>query len=421
MNDMRTHTRALFLTTLLLLPATGCSDRNPGVHQFSESIEDGVPVARNTGGPRHEGELFDFEQVATLHQDTGVPESLLYPGQTRTWDAKGFVMDEAGWFYVQDRGNCRLAVFDPGGRYARGIGRRGDGPGEFGFPHLTGITPDGLLEVFDDSLHRISFFRTDGLLQEVLTLTAGSGRVWYNFADDTFTERHYLMGKVEEITTEAAGFRTFNRAGDILGQASTPAIELYYDYYWAGHKGGVGGESLPFTSDPDMSWAGTRGVCLINGREPAVWCYHTDGTLLRKIILDLPVQMVTRADRLRYTADLEAQIAGAGGDVLDRLMAVRETLVFPRTRSNWRSISVDDRGYLWLEVPEWEVDIHGVGEGCLFQVLSPDGEFLGSARAPAAGRIMNGHLLGVVSDRETGREEYVAWRLDPRPEGFVYP
>jgi hypothetical protein len=82
---------------------------------------------------------------------------------------------------------------------------------------------------------------------------------------------------------------------------------------------------------------------------------------------------------------------------------------------------VDDRGYIWLEVPEWDEDLSGYGEGCLYQVVSPEGEYLGSTRAPTDGRIMNGHLLGILRDRATGREDYMVWRLNPRPEGFVYP
>jgi len=329
-------------------------------------------------------------------------------------------MDSDGRFYVQDRGNHRIAVFDPGGRYTRGIGRRGDGPGEFGFPYLTGLV-DGLLEVFDGALQRITWFRTDGTLSEVLSLPVGGSRVWFNRADTTFTTRQFPSEKMEEITTVAAGFRTFSRTGDAIGQASSAPIELSYDYYWAGHKGGVGGASLPFTCDPDMSWAGTRGFYLINGKDPVIWHYRSDGTLLRKITLELPARRVTRLDRLRHIADLEEQISEAGGDVLDRLLAVRETLVFPRIRSRWRSISVDDHGFIWLEAPEWDADLRGYGEGCLYQVLSPEGEFLGSTRAPAAGRIMAGHLLGIISNGETGEEEHVAWRLDPRPEGFIYP
>ena len=106
---------------------------------------------------------FHYERVVLLAQDPDSPESLLYPGATRPWDETGFLMDEKGWFYVQDRGNDRLAVFDPVGRYEHSIGRGGRGPGEFSFLHLTGLS-DGILEVYDEALHRITFFRTDGAL-----------------------------------------------------------------------------------------------------------------------------------------------------------------------------------------------------------------------------------------------------------------
>jgi hypothetical protein len=82
---------------------------------------------------------------------------------------------------------------------------------------------------------------------------------------------------------------------------------------------------------------------------------------------------------------------------------------------------VDDRGYIWLEVPEWDEDFTGEGEGCLYHLLSPEGEFLGIIRAPAAGRIMKGHLLGVLKDSQTGADIYAAWRLVAQSEGFIYP
>jgi len=195
---------------------------------------------------------------------------------------------------------------------------------------------------------------------------------------------------------------------------------MYYAYYWAGHKGGVGGEDLPFTSHPAMAWA-ADGIYLIDGQNPVVAHFALDGTPIRRITLDLPDQPVTRADQLRYIQDLETRIAEAAGDEFDVLTATRETLTFPEKRSHWSGIQVDDAGFLWLEVPEWDQALDGYGVGRLYQVLSPDGEYLGTTRAPAAGRVLRGHLLGVRIDPRTGREDYIAWRLLPQAEGFVYP
>ncbi|MFC1500205.1 6-bladed beta-propeller [Candidatus Zixiibacteriota bacterium] len=352
---MKTRTTRQLSAILTIILLTGCAEQGPGPHRFEKDLEDGAMVVVNHGAPRFEGDLFRFEQRVMLIQDTEVPASLLYPGPTRPWDEKGFLMDEEGSFYVQDRGNDRIAVFDPAGRYERSIGRSGDGPGEFAFPHLTGIN-DGMLEIYDEALHRIIFYQIDG---------------------------------------------TFS------GSVPSPV--------------GGGGADIPFTSYPSMAFASGRGIYLTTGMDPVLFHHRHDGLLIRKITLDLPVRRVTRSDRLRYMADLEHQIADAEGDDLDLLMAMRETLIFRPAGSHWRAITIDDSGFIWLEVPEWDEALNGEGDGCLFQILSPEGEFLGSTRAPASGRIMNGYLLGVVRDRQTGREDYVAWRLNPRAAGFVYP
>jgi hypothetical protein len=197
---------------------------------------------------------------------------------------------------------------------------------------------------------------------------------------------------------------------------------MYYAYEWIGHKGGIGGADIPFTSYPAMAWAPDRGVYLINGKQPIVWHYQSAGTLLKRITLDLPDRRVTAQDRRRYTEDLQRRVEESEGDEHDALLATLRTLTFSDTKSHWSSIAVDDQGYIWLEVAVWPDRPDSQQEATtLFQLLSPEGEFLGWTRAPAAGRVMNGHLLAVVVDPETGREDHIVWRLIPAAAGFEYP
>jgi hypothetical protein len=404
------------LCGLLLL---GCGGQREQ-HTFSLFIEEGVQVVANSGGARFEGDLFTYEHIAQLSQDQQVPESLLYPGDTRQWDEKGFLMDTEGWFYVQDRGNGRVAVFNPSGQYARSIGRRGRGPGEFSFLHMTGIIGD-ILEIYDEAQHRITFFRTDGELDGTMTSPVGGVRIYFNRADSTLVARSYLREAREDITMVAAGFRTITRDGEPVGQAHTPPIEMSYAYEWAGHKGGVGGADIPFTSNPAMAWTPDRGIFLINGKTPVVWHFGYDGTLVKEIRLDLTAQPVTAEDRRRFARDLERQVEESTGDEQNVLRATLRTLTFAETKSFWKSIMVDDQGYIWLEKASCLDGAESPEEtGTAFQILSPEGEFLGSTRAPATGRVMNGHLLAVVADPETGREDHMVWRLVPAVTGFDY-
>lgn len=64
--------------------------------------------------------------------------------------------------YVLDRGNHRVLVFDPRGRYVRRIGRRGQGPGELMGPIAMTVTRAGEVVVADLGRRAYSVFGTDG-------------------------------------------------------------------------------------------------------------------------------------------------------------------------------------------------------------------------------------------------------------------
>jgi len=91
-----------------MLQLTQCSSDRAISHSFKVEEIDGVLIAVNTGGPRFAEELFSCEQVLTLKQDSSQPESLLNQPESIT-------MDERGFFYIQDSGNRRIAVFDSTG------------------------------------------------------------------------------------------------------------------------------------------------------------------------------------------------------------------------------------------------------------------------------------------------------------------
>lgn len=74
-----------------------------------------------------------------------------------------FIVDDTGNFYISDRKEDHIKVFDGTGRYLRTIGRHGQGPGEFeGIAGLSIVSMTGELVVYDVLQMRFSFFKTDG-------------------------------------------------------------------------------------------------------------------------------------------------------------------------------------------------------------------------------------------------------------------
>lgn len=403
---------------VLLLAAAGCSNTPPDGHRFREYVENGVEVAENSGGPRFADDLFTYEELVTLQQDTSHPESLIYHSGRPLfpWDEKGFFVDEQGRYFIRDRGNYRIAVFDPVGCYERSIGRQGQGPGElsdaFDMIDLSG----GILEVYDVAMSRTSWFATDGGF-----IRSVRGRGWPVPGQDAFL-RIAEAGEydVDQNLSLCAGFLAATAQGDTLGFIQTEQVRHKYAFASpAGGRGGMSRPDLPFTSRPVTRLLTDGSVILTTGIEPVLHWYCIDGSLQKRIVLGFPPRPVTAADRQAFIADLESRMASAEGVEREHLAQMRDAVPFPEYRTFCSYIFLDDKGYLWLEVYEEAYERAARG-GVLYHVLSPGGEYLGDTRAPAVGRVMRDRLLGQVTDPQSGQEEFLVWRLTSRIEDFRY-
>ncbi len=83
----------------------------------------------------------------------------------------GFNTDEDGNFYVSDVGARRIQKYDPDGKYLLTIGRKGQGPGEFGSVSLVRFDKDNNLYTIDAGNSRISFFDKDGKYLRQIRMT----------------------------------------------------------------------------------------------------------------------------------------------------------------------------------------------------------------------------------------------------------
>ena len=404
---MRLRQPLLLLIFLFPFILPGCSDKQIKQHTFYEYVEDGVSIAANTGGPKYEGDLFRYKKVVTLQQDPDRPESFLYQSRSFIRTEKGFFLDEDGRFYVNDSGGARIAVYDATGRFERAIGRRGEGPGEFVLCELYELS-DGVLKIYDHSLHRTTCYRTDGTLMEMVR---GRGRYYQDHELFVRFEgpAHYDDNGHLWLGT---GFLAMTAGMDTFGTAKTREIRIKYAFSTPGHgKGGMSRPDMPFTARPFGRYFHDGSVLLTDGVEPVLWWYWLDGSIRKRIDLGLSMQSVTQQDIRRFYRDLDEQITTADDNTKVYLEWMRNAVVFPEYKTLWNHISVDDEGYIWLEGYEMDFEQRDKGGGFTYYLLNPEGEYLGTTRAPAVGRIIRGLFMG----------DYVVWRLVPQPEGFIYP
>ena len=413
--DNRRH--QVLLMSLFFSMLIGCSDKQLGKHAFEVYSDGDIPVAANTGGPKYGEDLFKFEKVVTLQEDPGRPDSYLYQSISFIRTVKGFFLGDDGRYYVGDSGGARIAVYDASGRYERSIGRQGEGPGEFVLCELYELA-DGVLKILDYNLHRTTCYGTDGTLIEMIR---GGG---FHFPERDMVVNLTMPSYYDEngYLWMGAGFTAFDSGGDTLGTASTRQIQILYAFATPGHgKGGQSRPPVPFIDRPFTKCLPDGSVLMTDGIEPVLWWYRPDGSVRRIIDLGIPPRALNREEITRFYRDLDSQIAAADDNTKVYLGWMRNAVVFPEYRTLWNHISVDDKGYMWLEAYEMYFERNDRGGGCTYYLLSPEGEYLGTTRAPAVGRVAKGRFMGEVTDPETHRVEYSVWRLLPQPEGFVYP
>jgi|GEM_PF-1421835 len=405
----------LLLLFLVVGLSAACTNRTESRHTFTRAEQGGVTVARNSAVPLYQGPLFRCEPELTLHEDPERPETLIY-------NTSGVCRDAEGRYFVLDGGNRRVAVFGPDGEYAGAIGRGGQGPGEFSrsLVSLNALLGDTLM-IYDARLRRVTLYSTNGTLLD-MKQTPVTGEVYYLPSRDLFVGLRIIGTFENDELCWGQRFTASRSTGDTVGTADTGLVYVKYFVPWPGMTKNNGGlEYLPFTSEPAMALAGRAGVVATMSEPGVVNCWGFDGTLRERIVIDFPEAVVTPDDISAYQRAFDRWVSEIASGEEHYRYKQRSLMVFPEHRTFWRDILVDEAGYYWLEVLEEEFERAARGGGVFYDVLSPDGEYLGRTELPAHGTITGGRLVGIVVDDETGAEIHTVWRLIPAAEGFSYP
>jgi len=414
------------LLLLLVWGLTSCSsdesvDRS---HSFRTYREDGVVIAETTGGPKYKGELFRYEKILELKEDTSNDESMFYRPWGIMYRPWGIMEGDDGRYYMNDGGHKRIMVYDPEGNYLFGFGRGGQGPGEFERPLLISAKDDRIC-IYDGDLYRISWFNMEGVLQETIRLPDVMGRPmsFYLGPDRALIGFRTIRPRGSSFTYEQGFTIAATPEGDTLAYCQTEQVQV-------GVRTTVdqGGRPLPtggpiyFSPKARGLYHPAHGIVMTTGEEPELHCYDLTGQLTRIIRIDLEPEPVTQEDRAKILAESDRDIAESEGMARAIHTAVRKVVTFRDHKAYWDWIEVDTEGYLWLKIPEWYYDLEGQGIGARFHVISPEGEYLGTSRQPTMmGDMANGNIYLIESDPETAAETPTIYRIIPAVRGLKYP
>lgn len=400
---------ALGIMCSLALLACGRTGTNSATHTFRTYRQAGVRIAETGIGPKYDGELFTYEPVLQLQQVEENPDSYLrYPA--------GFLQGEDDCYYVPDPGNHRIAVFDSEGRYLRAFGQQGEGPGDLQSFNLQSIIGN-ILEVFDYSLQRLTRFRTDGSLVEVIQLprSSESRQACYVLADGRKVLIEYIDPWIPG-PQNAVWHRglVLDADDDTLNVIETDPVANSFR-----HGPGLrAGTPIPYSVRPICVWVAGRGFLTGRGEEPVLEWFDLEGRCSSRIVLDVPPDEISPELRRSIEARYDRSVERATGQLREFAKQQREGLIIPEAKGWWTDLQIDSAGFIWLSkaTAMWEYTLPTV---C--RVLSPEGEYLGDTTLPAGRvRFQDGLLMGMVTDEETDEEIPTVFRIVPAVAGLDY-
>jgi hypothetical protein len=150
--------KTLIFSIIILLFATiifiSCKQQKSEWKGTVEEV-DRVTVVKNPKEPMYGEEIFEIEEELSIGEAEGAEEYMFQ-------DARKVVADNNDRIFISDFRSVHIRVFDKFGNYVTTIGRKGQGPGEFGQVTNIQITPENELLVHDRYTRRLSYFSLDG-------------------------------------------------------------------------------------------------------------------------------------------------------------------------------------------------------------------------------------------------------------------
>ncbi len=348
---MTTHRSLWYFVLVPALLLSGCRkgpDAAGGMKVRTETV-DGVTLVHNPSEPLNPRKAVRFEEEVAFGGEESGPAAVLKPGQ--------FAVDGGNRVHVFESSEGAIKVFDADGRYLRSVGRKGQGPGEFGQAGFLGFCPDGRLLVTDYQNRRTSFFGPEGDFLSGFQWTTNIS------APLLFLESAYV---VQEFLYDAAGSKLFVKTYDFQGAE----IKSWGEFVFPEMKilvvgGGVISTSVPFS--PQSVLTGDQTLMRIyHCRNDAylIEVFDADGRIFRKIDRPYERPPFTEADKAEYMARTSGR---------KELEEMYKTMPWPKVKTVTTRMICDDRSFLWVATNETKAD--GGRKSTAYDVFDAEGRY----------------------------------------------
>jgi hypothetical protein len=376
--SMKRYGPIRFSTPFLLiwLSLFACSDAPRWTGSFE--MRDGIEVISNPGAPL-------LSEAQNLMSE-------LWEVQGPDWVDPTRVHARSGFITVVDPRANQIHMVSASGEIRASLGRPGGGPGEF--LQLLDAFPDG---------------------DRLAVIDGGKGSVQYLDLDGNYLSSLYLEGQAWGGFPLGGG--TLLVKGEFL---SDPSAESFGD--WVRIR--EGSEPSAFTARPldplpeeqgvrcsdFSSWA--EGAARLRFTTPQIQVFHRDGGLFLESRIDLPVEVVSEAERYAALSELRRTLAARGlpPEFMQQSLVVMEERW--RVKCRFGPLRFDPSGRFGAFL-EQNPDEFGSGNATL-HFVSQDGVYLAKVAFPTAWRDFDmdaGVVYALIRDPTTDVISLRAYRL----------
>ncbi len=250
-----------------------------------------------------------------------------------------------GTVLVADRGQYSLHIYSPAGKEIKKFGRKGSGPGEFGYLARLYRCGGSILTYDIENGYAISVFSLDGLLSRTFRFSQKNvnNMPYANACNAAGTFLHFGWESRGEM--KAGVYRPIvpvwlsgadSSAGRLLGT-------MQGSERWGQPPGGSG--PLPLGREPRIAIGATRAY-VGEATTYRVRVYSLTGQPLPDITKAVTTVPVTAQD---IDAELERQVASDGERSRTRLTKYFSEIKMPKTLPPYRALLVDGADLLWVQ------------------------------------------------------------------------
>ena len=367
MKKLKWYLGVIFASGLLL--GIACQKQEKSSWKGTIETKDGTTIVKNPKEPMYGEPVLELTEDLAIEGSREIEEQMFQ--SIHTLD-----VDDEGSMYILDEQAGNIKVFNHAGSFVKTIGRKGQGPGEFGMPISLCFSKQRQIIVNDMGQRKILYFDKEGnflkdfsiadkfLFFGPIATSNGDLIVTYTIPQETpETILQKLNPEFEPILTFVS-----------LSMDTPPVINIFVARSLTSLRWAV-------TYDDEIIWAD------IKNPEYEVHFFDTDGKLTKIITREYVPISLSKDDRERLEDET------FGNNPTDQW-----EIRFPDNYPPFSGFSFDDHGRLFVK--RYEKKVHK--EGSLYDLFDAEGKYIAQMRLKMDPMIWKKGYMYAIEDDEAG-------------------